>query len=160
MSSSHDKVPSQNHSLFPFLCPSPPADHPVHYPNPQSCLFLPAFPPLLPPHGSRPPLEREFPFFPISFLVHFLSCPSLYHPVKGSSTCLLCHHSLHFRSAFQHNPLVCCRCMDILEGPILLACSAVTSFYALWQQAYQQGEQTRLASCVCCVLCEGSRNVI
>ncbi|KAF9155330.1 Homocysteine S-methyltransferase 1 [Linnemannia schmuckeri] len=29
--------------------------------------------------------------------------------------------------------------MDILEGPILLACSAVTGLYALWQQKYQQG---------------------
>ncbi|KAF9087138.1 Homocysteine S-methyltransferase 1 [Mortierella sp. AD031] len=29
--------------------------------------------------------------------------------------------------------------MDILEGPILLACSAVTGLYAIWQQHYQQG---------------------
>ena len=30
--------------------------------------------------------------------------------------------------------------MDILEGPILLACSAATGLYALWQQKYQQGK--------------------
>ncbi|CAO3563416.1 unnamed protein product [Mortierella alpina] len=29
--------------------------------------------------------------------------------------------------------------MDVLEGPVLLACSAVTGLYALWQQTYQQG---------------------
>ncbi|KAK5821829.1 hypothetical protein F5H01DRAFT_319343 [Linnemannia elongata] len=28
---------------------------------------------------------------------------------------------------------------DLVEGPILLACSAVTGLYALWQQKYQQG---------------------
>ncbi|KAI8600634.1 hypothetical protein EDD21DRAFT_129122 [Dissophora ornata] len=85
----------------------------------------------------------------LSFPPHSTPPLLLSYPFSHSHRIVVCHSFLiqHSRSSLNSFPsdihtsslLHISFCMDILEGPVLLACSALTGLYAVWQQKYQQG---------------------